>query len=82
VSEFVPNPTADNARLFILTGKEQAVEIEMFNYLGEIVKQGSSYLNKGSNTINFELGDLAAGTYTARVVAGPNTYIRRIVITR
>ena len=82
VSEFVPNPAADQAKLFITTGKEQEISIEMHNYLGEVVKQGATYLNKGSNTINFDFGDLAAGTYTTRVVAGANTYVRRVIITR
>jgi hypothetical protein len=82
VSDFVPNPAADQAKLIITTGKEQEVQIEMHNYLGEIVKKGTTYLNKGSNTINFDFGDLAAGTYTTRVVAGTNTHVRRVVITR
>ena len=82
VSEFVPNPAADQAKLFITTGKEQEISIELHNYLGEVVKQGATYLNKGSNTINFDFDDLAAGTYTTRVVAGANTYVRRVIITR
>ncbi|MBX2909711.1 MAG: T9SS type A sorting domain-containing protein [Chitinophagales bacterium] len=82
VSEFVPNPAADNAKIFITTGKEQGIQIEMHNYIGEVVKHGAMYLNKGNNTVSFDFADLAAGTYTTRIVAGTNTYIRRVVITR
>jgi hypothetical protein len=34
----------------------------MYNYIGQVVKEGKTYLNKGSNTINVDLNDMAAGT--------------------
>jgi hypothetical protein len=82
VSEFIPNPAAHQAKLIINTGKEQEIQVEMHNYLGEIVKKGNTFLNKGSNTITFEFEELAAGTYTTRIVAGNSTYIRRLVIAK
>jgi hypothetical protein len=82
VSEFVPNPATEQAKLFIKTGKEQEITIEMHNYIGQVVKEGKTYLNKGSNTINVDFNDLAAGTYTTRIVAGYKVIVRRVVITR
>ena len=82
VSEYIPNPATDQAKLFIKTGKEQEISIEMHNYVGAVVKEGKTYLNKGSNTINVDFNDLAAGTYTTRIVAGNTVVIRRVVIAR
>ena len=82
VSEFVPNPATEQAKLFIKTGKEQEITIEMHNYIGQVVKEGKTYLNKGSNTINIDFNDLAAGTYSTRIVAGSKVIVRRVVITR
>jgi hypothetical protein len=82
VSEFVPNPATDQGKLFIKTGKEQEIAIEMHNYIGQVVKEGVTYLNKGSNTINVDFNDLAAGTYTTRIVAGNKVIVRRVVIAR
>jgi hypothetical protein len=82
VSEFVPNPATEQAKLFIKTGKEQEITIEMHNYIGQVVKEGKTYLNKGSNTINVDFNDLAAGTYSTRIIAGNKVIVRRVVITR
>ena len=82
VMDFVPNPTLDKTSLVITTGKEQEVTVTFYDIIGQVVMESTRQVNKGANRIEFEMGRLAAGTYTAIVSSGSERFTRKVVLTR
>jgi hypothetical protein len=83
VKDFVPNPSSGNTSLIITSVvDQQPITVEIYNLLGEKVLQNKVTLIKGGNKIDFDLGTLAAGTYTATVSSANEVYSRKLVITK
>ncbi|HLP50278.1 MAG TPA: T9SS type A sorting domain-containing protein, partial [Chitinophagales bacterium] len=82
VAEFVPNPTMAKTNLVITGTKEQDITITFHNIVGQKVLEGHYGVNKGANRIEFDLGQLASGTYTAIVSSANEVYTRKVVLTR
>ena len=79
--ELYPNPA--HARFAVLmpgvTGAT-AVQAELVNTLGQVVRHQSAALPASGATLTVETGELAAGVYTLRLLAGPTTLAKRVVI--
>ena len=82
VAEFVPNPTMAKTNLVITGTKEQDITVTFHNIVGQKVLEGHYGVNKGANRIEFDLGQLASGTYTAIVSSANEVYTRKVVLTR
>ena len=82
VMDFVPNPTMNQTTLIVTATKEQSITIDIYDVIGQKVMSTVNQLNKGANSIKFDLSKLAAGTYTAGVSAGNETYSKKLIITR
>ncbi len=82
VKEFIPNPTTDRTSLIVTGTKEQEINIAFYNVVGQKVLESSHVVNRGANTIAFDLARLASGTYTAVVSSANEVYTQKIVITR
>ncbi|HLP18853.1 MAG TPA: T9SS type A sorting domain-containing protein, partial [Chitinophagales bacterium] len=82
VAEFVPNPTMAKTNLVITGTKEQDITVTFHNIVGQKVLEGHYGVNKGANRIEFDLGQLASGTYTAIVSSANEVYTRKVVLTK
>ncbi len=82
VKDFVPNPTMDKTSLVVTSGKEQEITVTFYNVVGQKVMESIHSLNKGGNKIEFNMGALASGTYTAIVTSDKEVYTKKVVLTK
>ena len=82
VLDFIPNPTNAITSLVITTANTQPVVVSIYDIVGKQVRVDTRELNKGGNKIDFDLSNLAAGTYTATIVTGNEVFSRKIIITK
>ncbi|MET4074075.1 T9SS type A sorting domain-containing protein [Hymenobacter sp. UYCo722] len=79
--ELYPNPV--HARFAVLmpgVSGASTVQAELVNSLGQVVRRQSAALPASGATLTVETGELAAGVYTLRLLAGPTTLTKRVVI--
>lgn len=82
VKDFIPNPTMDATNLVITAVKDQEITVTFYNIVGQKVLESNNLVNKGPNQLTFNLGKLAAGTYTAVVSAANEVYTKKVVLTK
>lgn len=76
-----PNPA--HARFAVLmpgVAGAPAVQAELVNALGQVVRRQSAALPASGATLTVETADLAAGVYTLRLLAGATTVAKRVVL--
>ena len=79
--QLYPNPA--HARFTVLMPGvvgATAVQAELVNALGQVVRRQSAALPASGATLTVETGELAAGVYTLRLLAGPTTVAKRVVL--
>ena len=57
-----------------------AVQAELLNALGQVVRRQSAALPASGTTLQVETADLAPGVYVLRLLAGPATLAQRVVV--
>ncbi|MES2619965.1 MAG: T9SS type A sorting domain-containing protein, partial [Bacteroidota bacterium] len=82
VKDFRPNPTMDETVLIVIASKEQQIKVDMYDVIGRKIIATTHQLNRGSNKIDFSLGNFASGTYTAVVSSANEVYTKKLVLTR
>lgn len=82
VADFVPNPTNSKTNLIITASQGQKVRVEFFNVIGQKVYASEHTLTKGVNSVEFNLGEFAAGTYNAIVFTENEFQTKKLVITK
>ena len=82
VMNFVPNPTAGNTQLTVVTTKSQEITVDFYDMLGQKVLSSNEELVAGNNRVNFDLRRFAAGTYSAVVTSENQLYTKKIVVTK
>jgi hypothetical protein len=73
-----PNPASDNLIISYEKVIEQTGEIEIINYLGELVK--TSPIQSNTNNAQLNIHDLAAGMYIVKLKLGNSTYSKKLII--
>jgi hypothetical protein len=68
--------------MIVLTNNAMDVEVSFYNVIGEVMMTSKHGLVKGSNTVTFNLEQLAAGTYTAVLSSANEVYSKKIVIVK
>ncbi len=76
-----PNP-AHGAFTVLMPGVSgaTAVQAELVNALGQVVRRQAAALPASGTTLTVQTGELATGVYTLRLLAGPTTLAKRVVI--
>lgn len=82
VKEFIPNPALNYTDLVITSATEQTIQVSIYNEVGQIAMNGKYTITKGNNRITFDVGNLAAGTYTATVKSANGSFGRKLVIAK
>ena len=57
-----------------------AVQAELVNSLGQVVRRQSAALPASGTTLTVATGELAAGVYTLRLLVGNASLAKRVVI--
>ncbi|MFN8288054.1 MAG: LamG-like jellyroll fold domain-containing protein [Chitinophagales bacterium] len=81
VRDFVPNPSNGKTILVMNCNEAQQATVDFYNIIGDRVFNNTYSLNKGGNSVEFDLNYLAAGTYTAVLTSGNSVYTKKLVIT-
>ena len=79
--QLYPNPA--HARFAVLMPGvvgATAVQAELLNALGQVVRRQSAALPTSGTTLQVETGELATGVYTLRLLAGPTAVTKRVVL--
>ena len=82
ILEFSPNPTTDKTVLGIVSSKDQDITVAFYDIIGRKVLSNTQELTKGNNSIDFNLGSLASGTYTAVISSANQRYTRKVVLAK
>jgi len=78
-----PNPARDIVQLSFSILKEGEVSISMVDYLGREVYSEHLRSRSGSvNNLDISIGDLTAGVYTLKLLAGSQLYSRKVNVLR
>ncbi|HMK26824.1 MAG TPA: T9SS type A sorting domain-containing protein [Chitinophagaceae bacterium] len=79
ISSLVPNPVHDKALLTISAGRSATVDFKIYNATGNLVKQWSSAVAEGNNTIEMNATGLAMGMYTVFAYSKGSTTVSRFI---
>lgn len=83
ISDFIPNPTNGGTRLVISTTDAQPVSVKFYDILGKVVMSSDdNQIAFGTNTLDFNMNNLADATYTAVIRIGTKSYSKKIVLMR
>ncbi len=82
IADFVPNPTLNRTNLVVTAAKDEQVMVSFYNTVGQKVIENTYQISKGASRLEFDLGKLASGTYTAVVSAANEIYTRKVVLTK
>lgn len=81
VSELMPNPAKDAAKLIITTAISTPLSLEVVDVLGRVVISQNKILDAGDNTITLDLRSLPNASYTAIIQASGRHLSKRLVVT-
>jgi protocatechuate 3,4-dioxygenase beta subunit len=74
-----PNPTVSNVEVSFYATSADAATVRVFDMTGKLIRTISTSTTTGSNTIQVEMSDLAAGIYTIKLNNGTeNTYTQSV----
>jgi hypothetical protein len=76
-----PNPAHGRFTVLVpAVASAPAVQAELLNTLGQVVRRQSAALPAAGATLTVETAGLAAGVYTLRLTAGASTLAKRVVL--
>ena len=76
-----PNPAHESVTVLVpAVAGASAVQAELLNVLGQVVRRQSAALPAVGATLTLPTADLAAGPYVLRLQTGTNTAVKRIIV--
>ncbi len=82
ISDFIPNPTHSSTRIEITSGDVKHVSVTIYNTLGQIISQQEIDTQIGTTPINFDMTEVAAGTYYGVIMVDGEEFNKKLVIAR
>jgi hypothetical protein len=80
--EIFPNPASHELQINFNSKTEGQYSLDIFNMMGQLVKQINVEKTPGNNSILINVSDLSQGTYLLKMGEGDNRINKRLVITR
>lgn len=81
ISELYPNPVLDNLNVRLSTYKDQEIDLEIRNIIGEVVATiNNLFIQKGFNTINVKIGEIPTGAYYLSIKSREDMITEKIII--
>jgi hypothetical protein len=77
-----PNPVSSQAILKVNATKELVGEVAIFNVLGEQLIFKEFFVNKGQNTLAFDVNRLANGIYTCQLHLDEKKYSMKMIVSK
>ncbi len=76
-----PNPVSEFGVIKFNTNARQNVEIELYNSVGQLVKQiENKEYNKGSYSVDFSVSDLNAGIYILKIRSNNQVNTQKVIV--
>ena len=76
-----PNPFNSSTEFQFSLPSDENVKVDIFSIDGKLVDEiGASHYSAGSHTLNYSAGDLISGVYFARLTAGNNSAVTKMVL--
>ncbi len=82
ISDFIPNPTTNSTRIEIVSSDVKHVSVVIYNTLGQIISNQEVDTNVGTTPINFDMTEVASGTYYGVIKVDGEEYNKKLVIAR
>ncbi|MDW8419986.1 MAG: T9SS type A sorting domain-containing protein [Chitinophagales bacterium] len=82
IGDFVPNPSGNQTHIAVYAPQSGSVEYKLYDAIGRIVMEEKVNIQPGHNLLNFEVSNLAEGTYNAAILYGNQYHTRRLVVQR
>lgn len=80
--ELFPNPTSNDATLNITVVNSSESSVTVLNTVGQVVYQTASSLNAGSNKVNIDTKQFAAGIYNVIISTENGTVTKKLSVTK
>ncbi len=80
--EIYPNPATDEATVFVKAAVNAEVKISVMNSIGQLVYSNDHKLNIGSNNVNFDCKNLAAGVYIITLQSENKKQTKKLIISK
>lgn len=80
--ELFPNPTSSETSLQITLINQSTVTINVLNTVGQVVYQSVSSLNAGTNAINIDTRNFAAGIYNVVIASQDGSITKKLSVTK
>lgn len=77
-----PNPTVNEASANITLINASDVSIMVLNNVGQVVYQTASALNAGSNKVNIDTKQFAAGIYNVVIATENGSVTKKLSVTK
>jgi len=82
ISDFIPNPTTNSTRIEIVSSDVKHVSVVIYNTLGQVISNQEVDTNIGTTPINFDMTEVASGTYYGVIKVDGEEYNKKLVIAR
>ena len=80
--ELFPNPTVNETSVNITVVKSSDVSVSVLNNVGQIVYQTVSALSAGSNKVNIDTKQFAAGIYNVVIATENGSVTKKLSVTK
>ncbi|MBI4649041.1 MAG: T9SS type A sorting domain-containing protein [Bacteroidia bacterium] len=78
-AELYPNPFTDKLTLSVTTNKNERIKIQIFDGTGKAVRNLTSGLFTGENTVTIDMSHYASGIYTVKLLRGEQITTWRVI---
>jgi hypothetical protein len=82
VSNVYPNPAQNETNVNITLVKESDIAISIINNAGQVVISQNASLSAGSNNVNIDTRNLAAGIYNVLVASKEGSTVKKLTVTK
>lgn len=78
-----PNPVHDHFQLYMHSDADRDVQVQVYSVTGQLMRTMHTQVKKGYSTISMDdFKTWAKGMYTVKVLAGADTFIEKMILTK
>ncbi|OQP60907.1 hypothetical protein A3860_04035 [Niastella vici] len=78
-----PNPVRDHFQLYMHSDADRDVQVQVYSVTGQLMRTMHTQVKKGYSTISMDdFKSWAKGMYTVKVLAGSDTFIEKMILTK
>jgi len=78
-----PNPVSDHFQIYMHSDADRDVQVQVYSVTGQLMRTMHTQVKKGYATISMDdFRSWAKGMYTVKVLAGSDTFIEKMILTK